>query len=261
MTHLQPGLSLLLKTALRCLSFLLAFPLLASAAIAGDTAKAEILGFSKDGAYFAFEQYGIQDGSGFPYSEIFVLDVANDRWVKPSPFLLRNQNEDEIEAGGIFDPDALVTAVRSENREKAQQLLQTTRIAGKGLTAGHNPRTELNSDPFRMVVAPRDFFRPGEDELELNLNEYLLTSDTCAGIKIDDTRGFRLTMTYKGQIRVLNEDTSLPESRGCPLAYRVERIVTHFPEDGPPVYAVLIQMDTHGFEGPDRRYLAITGQL
>ncbi|PVB61108.1 hypothetical protein DCO57_13700 [Labrenzia sp. 011] len=250
-----------MTTTLRGLSALLALALLPLPAIAGDTATADVLGFSDDGAYFAFEQYGIQDGSGFPYSEIFVLDVASDSWVKPSPFLLRNQDEEDIERDGIYDPDALVAAVRAENRATALELLQTTRIAGKGLTAGHNPRTELNSDPFRMVVAPRDFFRPGEDELELKLNEYPLSSDTCAGFAVTETRGFRLTMTYKGQTRVLNEDSSLPQSRGCPLAYRIERIITHFPDGAPPVYAVLVQMDSHGFEGPDRRYLAITGRL
>ncbi|MDN3719838.1 DUF2259 domain-containing protein [Roseibium salinum] len=59
----------------------------------------------------------------------------------------------------------------------------------------------------------------------------------------------------------MNEDANLPESRRCPLGYRIERIVTHFPANAPPVYAVLIQMDSHGFEGPDRRFLAITGKL
>ncbi|TIL61031.1 MAG: hypothetical protein E5Y89_28055, partial [Mesorhizobium sp.] len=35
---------------------------------AGDVAELEILGFSKDGGVFAFEEYGVQDGSGYPYA-------------------------------------------------------------------------------------------------------------------------------------------------------------------------------------------------
>ncbi|MBN9059609.1 MAG: DUF2259 domain-containing protein, partial [Rhizobiales bacterium] len=47
-----------------------------TAAMAGDFAERSILGFSPDGGRFAFEEFGIQDGSGFPYSNIFVLDTA-----------------------------------------------------------------------------------------------------------------------------------------------------------------------------------------
>ncbi|MBN9671267.1 DUF2259 domain-containing protein [Roseibium aggregatum] len=235
---------------------------LAPVAQAGDTAEAQILGFSKDGAYFAFEQYGIEDGSGFPYSELFVLDVARDAWVKPAPFYLRNENMDEIEGeNGATDWDALLSAVRAENRANAQELLRTTKIAGKGKTVGHNPRTEITADPHRMAVHPRNFHPLVEDPVELSLSEYELPSKRCAGYSIEGTKGFRLTMTYKGKTRILNEDTGIPESRRCPLGYRIERIVTHFPENGAPVFAVLVQMDAHGFEGPDQRYLAITGRL
>jgi len=260
MTVFHASFKTLFTSALLSLPVL--FAGLVPAAQAGDTAEAEILGFSKDGAYFAFEQYGTEDGSGFPYSEIFVLDVTRDSWVKPSPFYLRNDNEEEIEGSdGSYDPDALVSAVRADNRANAQPLLQTTEIAGKGETVGHNPRTEITADPYRMAVHPRNFHPLIEDPIELSLSEYPLPSERCAGFGIEGTKGFRLSMTYKGETRVLNEDTGVPESRRCPLAYRIERIVTHFPENGSPVFAVLVQMDAHGFEGPDQRYLAITGRL
>ena len=47
----------------------------------GDTASIEILGFTADGSVFAFEEYGIQDGSGFPYSHRFYIDTATDRFL------------------------------------------------------------------------------------------------------------------------------------------------------------------------------------
>jgi predicted secreted protein len=50
-------------------ALLLAVP----AAHAGDYAYRDILGFSSDGKSFAFEEYGVQDGSGFPYANIFVV--------------------------------------------------------------------------------------------------------------------------------------------------------------------------------------------
>ncbi|MGE6786024.1 DUF2259 domain-containing protein, partial [Ensifer adhaerens] len=38
----------------------------ASPALAGDYAALQPIGFSADGNVFAFEEYGVQDGSGFP---------------------------------------------------------------------------------------------------------------------------------------------------------------------------------------------------
>lgn len=223
---------------------------------AGDTSELHLLGFSKNGDFFAFEQFGIQDGSGFPYSEIYLVDVIGDSWVPPSPFRLRK----DVDTGPGDAADNALTHTRSENRLAAQPLLQEKAIAGKGETVGFNPRTELTSDPHKMIVAARDSFQLGEDPIDLTLSEYDLPDAQCQGYGAD-TRGFRLTMVHKGVTRILNQDTTLPKSRKCPLAYRIERFVTHFPAEAPPVFAVLIQMDSLGFEGPDRRYLAITGRL
>ena len=67
------------------LSFLLFTVLSNSIAWAGDYASRHVIGFSADGRYFAFEQYGAQDGSGFPYAEIFIIDTQADSWVAGSP--------------------------------------------------------------------------------------------------------------------------------------------------------------------------------
>nr|WP_272210755.1 DUF2259 domain-containing protein [Marinicella sp. W31]MDC2876669.1 DUF2259 domain-containing protein [Marinicella sp. W31] len=49
-----------------------ALGLSASIATAGDFATFTPLGFSDDGSVFAFEEFGVEDGSGFPYSNIFL---------------------------------------------------------------------------------------------------------------------------------------------------------------------------------------------
>ena len=56
--------------------------LAATVALAGDNSQIEPIGFSKDGKYFAFEQYGEQDGTGAAYSEIYFLNVAKNTWSK-----------------------------------------------------------------------------------------------------------------------------------------------------------------------------------
>ena len=54
-------------------------------ALAGESAQFNALGFSDDGRYFAFEQFGIQDGSGFPYSDIFLIDLDTDSFAGGTP--------------------------------------------------------------------------------------------------------------------------------------------------------------------------------
>lgn len=64
---------------------LLAVTFVASQASAGDYAAFQPIGFSSDGYVFAFEEYGVQDGSGFPYSTIYVIDTRNDTFLPGAP--------------------------------------------------------------------------------------------------------------------------------------------------------------------------------
>ena len=222
---------------------------------AGDFADVDIIGFSKDGRRFAFEQYGIQDGSGFPYSEVFVIDVQKDNWVKPSPFKFV---EKDVPDGS--DLDVVLSDTRHVAIQSAYDSGLLDGVVFPGRTVGHNPVTEVSADPHLMVVNPRKAVPAFDDPMEFSIEEYPLQSGNCASYGAQ-TRGFRLTMLYQGMARVLNDDEALPESRGCPLSYRIDRILTYYPDAGPPVFVALVLMQTHGFEGPDGRYLAITGRF
>ena len=56
-----------------------------SLAAAADASDRAIIGFSLDGGHFAFEEYGVQDGSGFPYADVYIINLETDEWVKGSP--------------------------------------------------------------------------------------------------------------------------------------------------------------------------------
>ena len=49
---------------------------------AGDVAEYTDLGFSPDGKYFVFAQYGVTDKDFEPYAEIYTVDVAKNDFVK-----------------------------------------------------------------------------------------------------------------------------------------------------------------------------------
>ena len=60
--------------------------LVAGPAAANDQALIDFLGYSGDFRYFAYEEYGVQDGSGSAYSSIHVLDLWADAELAGAPF-------------------------------------------------------------------------------------------------------------------------------------------------------------------------------
>jgi predicted secreted protein len=217
---------------------------------AGDFAKREIHGFSVDGGLFAFEEYGVQDGSGFPYSNIYVVDTATDQWTAGSPYRIRLDDETKT----VFDA-----------REKARILAGTAMesFENRGNVVATNRATELGIDDKRMIANPRLVVPPIDDAIEFRLEDIPFAgTETCEAFGA--TKGFRLLKigTRDGDETImLHEDTSVPESRNCPLGYALADLVTYYPEGKSPVFAVLIRMQTVGFEGPDGRYLAVTGRF
>ncbi|MFD1696703.1 DUF2259 domain-containing protein [Roseibium aestuarii] len=252
------AIRLVLNALMAAVTVPLAVALLPPApARAGDIARVEVLGFDRQGSRFAFEQYGIEDGSGFPWSEIFVIDVAADRWIAPSPIRFREEIAEDVP-----DLEALLADTRHVTRQSAQDLGLLDGIMVPGHMAGHDPITELDRDGTRMQVLPRPVLPPIDAPLTFTLETYPLPDSTCATYGAD-TAGFRLTLSRAGEApRKLHVDSALPKSRGCALDYRIERVITHIPGEGPAasgVFAVLVFVETLGFEGPNGRYLAITG--
>ena len=104
---------------------------------AGDFADREIFGFSPDGGTFAFEEFGVQDGSGFPYATIYVIDTAKDAWVSGTPIRVRIDDEtvtvkpfEAAATGGIGMAVAM--------RDLKQHLRETGEI--KGYNPGFSAR-------------------------------------------------------------------------------------------------------------------------
>jgi len=219
----------------------------------GDTATLEILGFSEDGKIFAFEEYGVQDGSGFPYANRFYIDTWTDKFLPNTPVRVR-----------LEDEQATVDAVRDEAETKAQSIISDDILRqNRGYTVGLNSVTELSADPHRLAVNPRPVIPPIDAPLELRLEEKVIDApENCAlfGPRIG-LRLLRIGTEAGAETQLLHDDQSVPSSRGCPLGYQLAGVQTFFPEGGNPVYAVIIAVRAGGFEGPDHRYLAVTGRL
>lgn len=207
---------------------------------AGDRAGIALLGFSEDGRYFAFEEFGVQDGSGFPYSSIQVIDLATDKWVPGAPFRARIDDE---------------TVALSEARGTAMALAK-----GPMDDAGISVPAEfiaLNGDGEPMDGKSLAYGGPGYG-LDMPRDVRVITLDTLA-LPLPKGCPEQPDMPYMGFAlqqsgMELHRDSAIPASRNCPIDYRIFGIVAPF--GGEPAVAI-ISVYSLGFEGPSRRFIAV----
>lgn len=225
--------------------------LLAAPALAGDAAELSILGFTADGSIFAFEEYGVQDGSGFPYANRFYVDTATDSFVAGTPIRVR-----------LDDESASVADARRQARSQGQAIAGDDELE-RGFTAGFNAVTELSADPHRLAVNPRPVFPPIDAPLEFRLEEIGLEQpQNCHDLgHAVGLRLLRLGAAAGDTTQLVHEDAAIPASRNCPLGYRLGAVQTFFPQGGEPVYVVLVAVRSLGFEGPNHRWIALPGRL
>lgn len=215
---------------------------------AGDRALIDYVGFSPEFRYFAFEEFGIQDGSGFAYSNLYVVDLASDSWVVGTP--VRRQAESE---------ETSLEEIRAAVAEKAvghiegfniQVPVEIAALIGDGV-----PDTDARSLDFG---APG--YQPGavsgDYTLELETFETTATSPCAEWFGVEPL-GYELLLSDSGTTRLIHRDGSLPRSRGCPTDYRIHSVVMPFQGTTLSNAVAIISVYPGGFEGPDRRFLAV----
>jgi predicted secreted protein len=226
---------------------LLAFAAATTSGFCGDYADREILGFSPDGSRFAFEEYGVEDGSGFPYSNTYVIDTASDSWVDGSPVRLRDDDESRP-----------LSSLRFEAREKASDVLEQENIREPGAIVASNPATETSADPYRVSFLPRLIVPPSPGaSLVLQISEAAMPAEGCPP-ESGPYKGFNLVLSGSQGSASIHTDGQIPKSRKCPTGYAISDVVTLYPDGGAPVMAVIVSVYSLGFEGPNRRFLAVT---
>ena len=229
---------------------------LMATAHAGDYAYEQVIGFSKDGRYFGFEEYGVQDGSGFPYSNLYVIDLETDTFAPSTPVRLLKKDE-----------ATSLASVRWEVKTMAKDILQKYKLhypavvayaRGLGDFAGSS---DAQSTPITSRVVLPSHTDPTEgrgDYFDLVLKHIPVPS---AGSCPIDTIGFQMEkIDPNGKRRFVHRDEKIFLSRGCPLKYRLSRIYLPSTRSG-DFAAALISVFQLGFEGPDRRFVVFPVSL
>lgn len=215
---------------------------------AADFAYMVPIGFSKDGSSFAYEAYGIQDGSGFAYSKISVLDTRSGNDVEGSPV----DTGPEAEA-------TLLEEVRGMTKSKAAELIEAHEIT--------EPPRLLAAQPFgddlefknRLDIAIPGYhpLDPPIDRIALQLNIIPLerSEPWC-----DDAVSLQLQYLSAYTTTILGEHKSEGESAPCVKGYGFHTLYMFEHHEQRPAMAV-ISVYQHGFEGLDRRFIALPVQI
>lgn len=245
---------------------------------AAELSRGHVLGFSGDGRYFVFEEFGIQDGSGIPYANLFAIDVATDRWVKGTPIRLKGTEaeslalEKSIAEDGVTDRlqierrfESALEDKRNDVKAKAASVLAAIGDLWPAVQQAHNPPLEFTSDSRTVRFSGVGYRNLVNSEhkakgwrLEVEEKTFPATED-CFSL-YENMKGFNLKLINEtsGAVTVLNNDTRVPKSRSCPQGYHIEEVLTFPRKGGAFSLAVLIRYGRPGFEGPDGRLLAVT---
>ncbi len=272
----QVSLKLLIKVIIMLTKFIysmILFGLFISSTTvwAGDATKLHFIGFSEEGKYLAFQQYGTADGSGIPFSTLYFVDVKHNKYPKKQVETLDTTSEKS--EGNIlqqnFDAGAdtlknLGIIAGNQGQKVVSHLfsdigveLKTVRFAVGTPLAGLYYRAyaltleEMKSDKKCQLSKPKK-----NRTYILNLRERDGRKD-CFGV--GQSRMFTLYLHNENEnvAKILQKDRTLPSSRGCPLGYRIQDVYVYQEK----YIAIFINMFTPGFEGQDMRYLVVTGML
>ena len=106
---------------------------------AAEASHLELIGFSKNGAFMAFTQFGVSDGSGFPYAYTSFVGVKNNRL--------------EAELGGVLEVDsATIEQARAKTRVQVVAAMRKY-----GIIAGNQGRF-IAVTPPHMYTTISEFF-------------------------------------------------------------------------------------------------------
>ncbi|MEP1207914.1 MAG: DUF2259 domain-containing protein [Rhizobiaceae bacterium] len=272
----MPRIKLTVSAKLAALAF--CFVATVTAPQAAEYSTGNSLGFSSNGGHFVFEEYGIADGIGTPYVNLFAIDIVRDRWLKGTPVRLKGTEEqaialeEKLANQGITNPQQIAAQFRLAAEDLRKQAVEKAAPALKPLGTlspadlrVHNPPHEFTSDGQQVRFSPIGYRNQINSDLSQNVwrlevaQKSFPASESCFG-RYETMNGFSLLLINEanGEELMLNNDNRIPKSRGCPQKYYVEQVSTYPRANNGFSLAVLMRYSLPGFEGPDGRLLAVT---
>ena len=261
----------------RIAAVIFAAGLASTPAQAFDILALKVLGFSSDGRYFAFMQYGPQWDAGKLFAETYVIDASTDRYVSGVPVRVSNDMKEDADSDKI-EPE--IRAFLDGVGKRTTSLIGQHKIGKPGAvlasvadvrvgdyehTADKPPppsgATELTAKhpqlgELKFKLEAKQFPWPRSSRLYEGKK-----APTCAKEVEGQGAAFRLTLERSGRSIVLQDDKTVPASRNCVSEYGIAEVHAFDRPDGKVTLAVILGMKARGFEGSDRLFLAVTRVL
>jgi predicted secreted protein len=215
---------------------------------AGDRALLDLIGYSHDRNYLAFEEYGVTDGTETAFSNIYILDLKSGEFAGGSPFRFEaDENEQQ--------PLAEMRARTADAAKAALADLQVDTPVDIDALSGDGVLGPASEMRFGLPVYGLEPAAT-QGDYTLSLETFDIPDTACTGSTGTARQGFALKLSGDGPARELHRDGNLPEWRGCPVGYRLHAVVT--PHEGDlSAGAAIVAAYPSGFEGPSRRFVAV----
>ncbi len=238
-----------------------------SLSFAGDESYSKILGFSKDGNHFAYMQSGVQDGSGFFWAEIDVIDVANNKLLKR----VYEDSEKYLPMDDSFTP--------AQEKQFIENLIKRADLnryginqSIKGNTVLNRPYTDLSD--YKNTIFSFEYWAQGGASTsvrtyKLDIQEHPAPveahNEWCQEEFYYGSNMMTVNLTtnhslyddqYTPEVTTLQKDNRAPASRSCAWGYKPSQVINY-----KNALVVLVNYQTIGFEGPNYRFTAVTGKV
>jgi len=230
------------------LAFLLIF-LPAGAALASDNSQFVPIGYSPDGRFFSYEEYGTSEKSRLAYSHIYVIDLVQNKWVLGTPVMYM-----------ALRPSEALADVRKRASTQAGMILTDLDINVPAQIVAMIGDGELEADRSKLL-----FGVPGKGADGAIIGQYRLTLksfETAAASPCwqwfgKKPLGFSVTMENFGGTLEIYKDAMLARSRGCPFEYRFSAVIMPFAASDISNFVVMVGAFTYGLEEVNKQYLAV----
>lgn len=214
---------------------------------AADRATLSVIGYASEGGLFAYEQFSIGDEGTPPHSAINIIDLTTGQSLAGAPFSAMVETEEET-----------LNAVRDSVWGMAGEVLaehNITEPANPLVLLGDGDRSEDTTLRFGMAGSGEPGSVTGTYAVSLRLID--MPKGAACDPEMGAQKGFVLTLSAEGVERPVYADTTLPADRACAIGYRLYGIYSPHNGGGPESWVAMVSVFSRGFEGSDRRFVAV----
>jgi len=241
--------------------------LLGGSVFAGTVSTLRDVGFSDNGRYFAFTTTEDNGMSDLTCRTTTFINTVRNEWIG-RPYRVCQFSETalgSVKARNIMRKRS--TRARHEISRLTKKLKINFKNNGQRVMSRNAFRYWKNSGSVDKEFSKKGesvtFVAKGKNHYRLRLSKKTVTSAKCKGMMYNHppaVMSLRMRNLGSNQSTPLQVDRGIPKTRGCPYHYRIQHLYTHKRGRGSVIVA-LLQYFSPSIEGPDERYIAVSGRM